>query len=164
VRQDWDVAVSWVGFRDIGPRDLLPDIIQHCGSSHNGCTALFMLYTSKLQCSGSATFWCRSLIRIRFITLMRIRVRLSLWSWSYACESATTGSRPSTAPFWASKTPEIRFLLRLPEMIRINKLQFLIQKKIYKKFSAVFLSNFWSSKPWIRICIHLKCWIRIQII
>ncbi len=47
--------------------------------------------------------------------------------------------------------------------INTSKLQVLI--KNIKKFSAVnFFSNFWSSKPWIRIrsAFNLKCWIQNQ--
>ncbi len=40
----------------------------------------------------------------------------------------------------------------------ISKLQLLIKKIIF--FPTVFFSNFWPSKPWIRI--HLKYWIRIR--
>jgi hypothetical protein len=42
--------------------------------------------------------------------------------------------------------------------IDIGELQFLIKKK-----SSFFSFSFLSSKPWIRIRIHLKCWIRIRI-
>ncbi len=42
-------------------------------------------------------------------------------------------------------------------------MQLLIKKKKKKNFSCTFFFNFWSSKPWIRIWIHLKCWIRVCI-
>jgi hypothetical protein len=42
----------------------------------------------------------------------------------------------------------------------VSKLQFFIIKR-NTNFSAVFFFlNFWSSNPWIRIRIHLTCWIQ----
>jgi hypothetical protein len=43
----------------------------------------------------------------------------------------------------------------------ISTLQFLMKNK--KIFSCIFFFSFWSSKPWIRIRIHVKCRIRIRI-
>ncbi len=44
----------------------------------------------------------------------------------------------------------------------ISKLQFW-SKKTVKHFQLNFFLHFWSSKPWIRIQIHLKCLMRIFI-
>ncbi len=44
----------------------------------------------------------------------------------------------------------------------INKLQFLIKKKINFFFQLLFFFNFWSSKPWIRIRIRIRIGLQPQ--
>ncbi len=62
--------------------------------------------------------------------------------------------------FWVSNPFPVAWTSPLYGDLGISKLKFLIKKRIKNIFSCIF-SNFWSSKPWIRI--HLKCWILIRL-
>ncbi len=72
--------------------------------------------------------------------------------------------------FWSAVCSHLRAELFFSSLdVLYGGLGIKITNFLSKKFNSFsificnFFLNFWSSKPWIRIRIDLKCWIRIQI-
>jgi hypothetical protein len=102
---------------------------------------------------------------------IRIRIDLSCWIriWIQEGQNDPTKSKE----FLCFEVLDVLFLRAegfscslcgLYGDLRISKLHFSVQKKLYNNFTAVIFFNFWSSKPWIRnwIRIRVRIWIRLR--